>query len=108
MFELVDLGFPAHPSTCPIHRSLHLRLLPSDRCMLIARDRLGDCHIYMSSMANLDDAIAGQRAMKDLKRDKIGENLLFSLDENKRILAVCGTARVSLVFITRQTYLIFV
>ena len=68
--------------------------------MLIARDRLGDCHIYVSSMANLHDAVARQRVMKDLKRDKIGENLLLSYDESKRILAVCGASGVSPVHIS--------
>ncbi len=74
--------------------SSYFHLLPSSRSLLITRDRVGDCSIYLSSIATLHDAI-GKRPTKLLKRDKIGENIIFSYDETKRILAICNVSGVS-------------
>ena len=69
-------------------------LLPGSRCLLITRDRAGDGRIYTSSITTIQDAVY-RRATKELKRDKIGENILLAYDESKRILAICSTSGVS-------------
>ena len=56
---------------------------------MITRDRSGDCQVYTSQMAGLNDATA-RHPLKLLKHDKIGEHFLLAYDETKRILAVCG------------------
>ncbi|KAI0751604.1 hypothetical protein C8Q80DRAFT_1158354 [Daedaleopsis nitida] len=75
----------------------HFQLLPdSDRCLLVTRGRAGEGKVYVSTATNLRDAVSlGRRPIKELKRDKIGENFLLSYDEGKRILAVCGVSAVS-------------
>ncbi|RPD81278.1 hypothetical protein L226DRAFT_549908 [Lentinus tigrinus ALCF2SS1-7] len=70
---------------------LYFHLLPGSRCFLITRDRAGDGCIYVSSTATLQDAVS-RRPTKELKRDKIGENILLSYDESKRILAICSVS----------------
>jgi hypothetical protein len=44
----------------------------------------------------MDAAIQRARAIKTLNRDKMGEDVLFAYDEVKRTLAVCASAKVSL------------
>lgn len=44
----------------------------------------------------MDAAIQQARAIKILNRDKMGEDVLFAYDEAKRTLAVCASAKVSL------------
>ena len=39
-------------------------------------------------------AIQRGKAIKSLNRDKLGQCLLFSFDESKRILAVCASTKV--------------
>ena len=82
-----------HPMSCIDKTYSYFRLLPGARCLLITRDHAGDCRIYMSSIATLQDAVC-KRPTKELKRDKIGENIFFSYDESKRTLAICSVSGV--------------
>ncbi|KAI0723140.1 hypothetical protein C8Q76DRAFT_671490 [Earliella scabrosa] len=78
--------------TLPVNSAiLHCQLLAGNRCILIIRDHIGDCKIYASTHLKLSEAVA-RRPTKELKRDKIGENVLLSYDESKRVLAVCSIA----------------
>jgi hypothetical protein len=43
----------------------------------------------------MDAAIKSAKAIKIIPRDKMGEDVLFTYDEEKRMLAVCAAAKVS-------------
>jgi hypothetical protein len=43
----------------------------------------------------MDGIIQRGKATKTLNRDKVGDNVLFSYDEAKRMLIVCASAKVS-------------
>ena len=44
----------------------------------------------------MDAAIWRRRPIKTLHRDKVGEDVLFTYDESKRMLVVCASAKVCL------------
>ena len=79
--------------THPLFRYGHL--LEGDRILLCLMDRHGNIEIYVASLSRIDAAIQSRSFAKQLRRDKIGETCLFSLDESKRVLAVHSSARVS-------------
>jgi hypothetical protein len=41
-------------------------------------------------------AIRRERPIKNLKREKLGDDVLFAFDETKRSLAVCASTKVFL------------
>jgi hypothetical protein len=43
----------------------------------------------------MDSSIQRAKAIKNLNRRRIGEDVLFAYDEAKRTLAVCASANVS-------------
>ncbi|KAM5540363.1 hypothetical protein V8D89_005821 [Ganoderma adspersum] len=68
----------------------YAHLLPQSRILLVTRDHAGEGRVYVSSVTSLRSALQGKRPLKELKRDKIGENFMLAYDETKRVLAVCG------------------
>lgn len=68
----------------------YAHLLPQSRALLVTRNHTGEGKVYVSSITNLQSTLQGKRPMKELKRDKTGENFLLAYDETKRMLAVCG------------------
>jgi hypothetical protein len=44
----------------------------------------------------MDAAIRRAKPIKTLNRDKVGEDVLFTYDESKRMLVVCASAKVCL------------
>jgi len=69
------------------------KLLENERLLLILADR--DKHaIYLERLTEMDAAVQRAKAIKTLNRKKAGEDVLFSYDEGKRMLAVCASAKV--------------
>jgi len=69
------------------------RPLENERLLLVLADR--DKHaIYLERLTEMDAAVQRAKAIKTLNRKKAGEDVLFSYDEGKRMLAVCASAKV--------------
>ncbi|KAI9511015.1 hypothetical protein F5148DRAFT_1281300 [Russula earlei] len=84
----------------PFHLPLGLhivfhKLLANEKFLLVLADR--DKHvIYLERLSEMDAAIQRAKPIKTLNRDKVGEDLLFAYDETKHTLAVCASAKVTL------------
>ena len=62
--------------------------------LLVLADR--DKHsIYLDHLSAMDAAIQRGKAIKNLNRDRVGDDVLFAYDEAKRMLAVCASSKVS-------------
>lgn len=72
----------------------HAQLLANDKCLLVVDDPSGNLMIYCERMSSLDTALRNRKHRKILHRDKIGQDLLLTFDETKRMLAVCVTEKV--------------
>ena len=66
-----------------------IRLLTNDRCLVVAENE-GDLYVYVGNANSLDSAISGKRHTKSIKREKTGQDVSLSFDEDKRTLAICG------------------
>ncbi|KAH9166548.1 hypothetical protein EDB89DRAFT_2232826 [Lactarius sanguifluus] len=61
--------------------------------------------VYLERLPVLDVAIQRGKSIKSLNRDRLGQNILFSFDEAKRVLAVCASTRLQLhVFVFDETF----
>lgn len=69
------------------------RLLENEKLLLILANR-DNFFVYLGHLSSLDSAINQGRYIKCLNRDRLGQSVLFSFDEAKRILAVCGSTKV--------------
>lgn len=69
-------------------------LLENERILLILADQ-DNYSIYLEHLPALDAAIRRGKAIKTLSRRKVGEDVLFTYDEVKRMLAMCFSAKVS-------------
>jgi hypothetical protein len=84
-----------------ISLSLHLivlffsfyRLLENGKLLVILANR-ERFFVYLEPLSALDPAIKQGKCIKSLNRNKLGQSVLFSFDEAKRILAVCGSTKV--------------
>ena len=69
------------------------RLLENEKLLLILANQ-ENFFVYLEHLSSLDSAIKQRKCMRCLNRDKLGQSVLFSFDEAKRILAVCGSTKV--------------
>ncbi|KAH8986573.1 hypothetical protein EDB86DRAFT_2954862 [Lactarius hatsudake] len=61
--------------------------------------------VYLERLPVLDVAIQRGKSIKSLNRDRLGQNVLFSFDEAKRVLAICASTRLQLhVFVFDETF----
>ncbi|KAI9443796.1 hypothetical protein H4582DRAFT_2125845, partial [Lactarius indigo] len=75
--------------------TLFYQLLENTNILLVlsSRDR---SFIFLERLQELDIAIQRGKPIKSLNRDKLGQNVLFSFDETKRVLAVCASTKLQL------------
>jgi hypothetical protein len=69
-------------------------LLENERILLVLADQ-DKYSIYLEHLPAMDAAIQRGKAIKTLNRGKVGEGVLFTYDEVKRMLAMCVSAKVS-------------
>ncbi|KAH9030797.1 hypothetical protein EDB85DRAFT_1403662 [Lactarius pseudohatsudake] len=80
------------------------RLLENQKLLLIlaSPERF---FVYLEHLPALDMALQRGKSIKSLNRDRLGQNILFSFDEAKRVLAVCASTRLQLhVFVFDETF----
>ncbi|KAI9453856.1 hypothetical protein BJY52DRAFT_1189313 [Lactarius psammicola] len=80
------------------------RLLENKKLLLVlaSRDKF---FIFLERLSVLDMAIQRGKSIKSLNRDKLGQRVLFSFDESKRVLAVCASTRLQLhVFVFDESF----
>jgi hypothetical protein len=70
------------------------QILENEKILLVLFDR-DRVFIYLERLLELDNAIQGERPVKCLNLEKLGEGALFSFDEIKRALVVCAPTKVS-------------
>jgi hypothetical protein len=68
-------------------------LLEKEKLLLVLADE-DKYSIYLEHLPAMDAAIQRGKAIKTLNRDKVGEDVLFTYDEVKRMLAMCFSAKV--------------
>ena len=56
--------------------------------------RTGDVDVYIDSYAQIEQAVRRTRSKMTLKQDKIGDHFLVSVNEAKRVVAICVTEKV--------------
>ena len=69
------------------------RLLENEKFLLVLSD-LDKFFVFLERLPVLDLAIQRGRFIKSLSRDKLGQGVLFSFDEAKRVLAICSSTKV--------------
>ncbi|KAI9437933.1 hypothetical protein BJY52DRAFT_1229957 [Lactarius psammicola] len=74
----------------------YAHLLEGDRILLSLIDSQGNVMILLDRLNRIDSAIRSRSYAKFFHQDKIGQMCLFALDESKRMLAVCASARMQL------------
>ncbi|KAJ7066394.1 hypothetical protein C8F01DRAFT_1123111 [Mycena amicta] len=79
------------------HRILHAQLLEKDRLLLILADA-ALLYIYHESVSVVEHAISrGRHGAKSVfHRDKIGVDVIFAYDEQKRMLSLCSASSLRL------------
>jgi hypothetical protein len=55
--------------------------------------------IYLEQLSAMDAAIQRGKAIKTLNPDKLGDGVLFTYDEAKRMMTVCASAKVSQILV---------
>ncbi|KAJ7656315.1 hypothetical protein DFH06DRAFT_1091207 [Mycena polygramma] len=88
------------------HRILHAQLLDSGKLLLITEDPRILC-IFLESPSALYNAISRGRASakRIVHRDKIGNDVILSYDEQKRMLSLCAPSKLSLhIFVFDETF----
>ncbi|KAH8993667.1 hypothetical protein EDB83DRAFT_2304539 [Lactarius deliciosus] len=71
------------------------RLLANEKFLLVLADRESFL-VILEPLQALDSAIRLGKCIKSLNRKKLGQSVLFSFDETKRILAVCASTKLQL------------
>ena len=69
------------------------RLLENEKFLLVLSDP-DKFFVFLERLPVLDMAIQRGKFIKSLNRDKLGQGVLFSFDEAKRVLAVCSSTKV--------------
>jgi hypothetical protein len=77
------------------YRILHAQLLESGKLLLILEDPQ-ILYIFLDSPSVLYHAVSHGRnsAKRTLHRDKIGNDVILSYDEQKRMLSICAASKV--------------
>ncbi|KAF8260139.1 hypothetical protein EI94DRAFT_1897819 [Lactarius quietus] len=89
----------------PPWAELHFyRLLENEKFLLVLANQ-EKFFIFLERLPGLDMAIQRGKWIKSLNRDRLGQNVMFAFDEEKRVLAVCASTKLQLhVFVFGETY----
>ena len=71
----------------------YYRLLENEKFLIVLSNR-DAFFVFLERLPVLDMAIQHGKSIKSLNRDKLGQDVLFSFDESKRVLAVCASTKV--------------
>ncbi|KAH9026661.1 hypothetical protein EDB84DRAFT_1589144 [Lactarius hengduanensis] len=71
------------------------RLLANEKFLLVLANR-ESFFVILEPLQALDSAIRLNKCIKSLNRKKLGQSVLFSFDETKRILVVCASTKLQL------------
>jgi len=82
-----------HHSSVSLFFFSFYRLLENEKLLLVLADR-ENFFVFLEPLTALDSAIRRGKYIKGLNRKKLGQNVLISFDEAKRILAVCASTKV--------------
>jgi hypothetical protein len=74
------------------------QILENGKLLLIFLDR-ERVSIYIDHLHAMDSAIQRESPIKNLNREKLGDDVLFAFDETKRSLAVCAAASTKVCFL---------
>ncbi|PAV19468.1 hypothetical protein PNOK_0440200 [Pyrrhoderma noxium] len=75
----------------PLTSSIKLiRLIGDDKCLLVIENREQDLCIYLKELSHLEAAIQSGRMKKKIKKEKIGDEIHLTFDENAKKLLICG------------------
>ncbi|KAJ7931787.1 hypothetical protein B0H13DRAFT_2227876 [Mycena leptocephala] len=88
------------------YRILHAQLLESGKLLLILEDPQ-ILYIFLESPSALYHAVSRGRnsAKRTLHRDKIGNDVILSYDEQKRMLSICAASKLSLhIYVFDETF----
>jgi hypothetical protein len=69
------------------------RLLENEKFLIVLSNQ-DKFFVFLERLPVLDMAIQRGKSIKSLNRDKLGQGVLFSFDEAKRVLAVCASTKV--------------
>ena len=72
------------------HSFSHLQLLECGKCLLIVDTQGDSLHVYLEDPIGLDGALRGKKHKKRILREKLGNDVVTTYDERKRMLVVCG------------------
>jgi hypothetical protein len=67
--------------------------LENEKFLLVLANR-EKFFIFLERLPVLDMAIQRGKPIKSLNRDRLGQDVLFSFDEVKRVLAICASTKV--------------
>ncbi|KAJ3555967.1 hypothetical protein NM688_g2284 [Phlebia brevispora] len=76
-------------------RILHIQLLDGQRCLLVVEDADGVA-VYLEQAQHIAAAAERRQCKKQLRRERVGNDVLMAYDESKRMLAVCAVEKMML------------
>ncbi|KAI9443812.1 hypothetical protein H4582DRAFT_1039790 [Lactarius indigo] len=89
----------------PLRAELSFYQLLEDQKLLLVLASSERFSVFLERLPVLDMAIQPGKSIKSLNRDKLGQKVLFSFDEAKRVLAVCASTKLQLhVFAFDETF----
>ncbi|KAI0250894.1 hypothetical protein BJV78DRAFT_1275616 [Lactifluus subvellereus] len=81
-----------------------MQILENEKLLLVLYDR-DRVSIYLERLTAMNMAIQRDRSVKNLNREKLGEDILFAFDETKRALVVCASTKLQLhMFVFDETF----
>jgi hypothetical protein len=70
-------------------------VLENDRVLLVVDDQSDRFKVYLDKISTIGDALQNSRPRKTIfKHDKLGQELLVSFDETRRLLVLCAPQKV--------------
>ncbi|KAH8979281.1 hypothetical protein EDB92DRAFT_1980226 [Lactarius akahatsu] len=88
----------------PLAELIFCRLLENEKLLLVLANR-ERFFVFLEPLRVLDSALRRGKYIKSLNRGRLGQSVLFSFDEAKRMLAVCASTKLQLhMFVFDETY----
>lgn len=74
----------------------HIQLLGNGRVFLVT-DSTDGIAIYTEQTQSLASAIANQRSLRHVRRERVGDDVSLAYDEIKRMLVICSVQAVRII-----------
>ncbi|KAF9443582.1 hypothetical protein P691DRAFT_778790 [Macrolepiota fuliginosa MF-IS2] len=78
------------------HRVIHAQLLSNDRILVVVDDQREHFLFYLENSVSIGNALEYSRRKRNIRKDKVGQDILVAYDEAKRTLVLCAPQKLIL------------